>query len=157
MRNLTPRQMHVLLLLSKGYNYAAIAEQIGISNEAVHTHAFNLRMRTHINIHDMEACKKALGELKYIRAQDKPTPAQMQVLQRVAKGQSHASIAKELKLSIGTVMNAASLGMKRLNSGGRWSSSGPNFRCREQLHAALLAIQTGELKEITDPMADPAF
>lgn len=59
--DLTPREADVLQLLSKGLLYKEIANQLGISNETVRRHCFNIYDKLHVH-NRTEALNKYFGK-----------------------------------------------------------------------------------------------
>lgn len=119
MLHLTHREKHVLLMLSQGHNYNAIAEKLKITHSCLYQHTNHLRKKTGIkDTSDPKECAQYLHGFKPV-PDSVLTPAQTQILRYVIlKGRSYRQVAEDLGLSIGTVMNTVSQGRQRFKY--RW-------------------------------------
>ncbi len=111
--NLPPRQLEILRMLAEGYKGMQIKSILGMSAPCYHVHCYQIRQKTGIKDHkSMEACMEYL--VTYKRHLVTPTPQQQKVLALLRDGKKYREIADTLGISVGTVMNHASMGRFRL-------------------------------------------
>lgn len=111
---LTTKEYSILRLLSEGFTYNEVCFRLKITGSCLHAHTNNIRRKTGIK----DTKSKSECE-RYLMAAPRtprhgPTSAQTTVLRMILQGMTYKAIAKELKLSVGTVMNSASQGRKRI-------------------------------------------
>lgn len=153
MEKLTPREIDILLLLSKAHNSAFISQKMGIARSCVYQHISNLRRKTGIqNLDDPREVNQYLNDPDHPPLDPHgPTRAQLRVLRRLAQGMSYRDIATELKLSLGTVMNTASQARKRAGL----TPAAQRRALDAQRYLDKLERPPAPL--YADPMSDPAF
>jgi predicted DNA-binding protein YlxM (UPF0122 family) len=118
---LTAQQKSILKLLSQGYSYTEIAQRVGIKQECLHTHCFQIREKTGIvNTKNSAECRKYWTEvlpLKERRFPDPhmtgPTKSQLEAMSLKAGSYSVAQMASTLGICNQAVHNHISLGCKR--------------------------------------------
>lgn len=150
---LTNQQSKLLHLFAEGHSYASAAKALDISLACVQTHASNLRKATGIiNLHDKTECLRYLGRIRHPDFRAGPTPRQLEVLRLMVAGHSRKSIAPRMGLSLGTIINAASQGRRRLSTAlGERSNSHTDLQTLLRTWEEKMGIHS-EPSAVTDPM-----
>jgi len=144
--SLTKRELQVLELLAGGASYDSIRHHLNVSPANLHLICYHIRTKAGIaDTKNVEQCKKALASYKPRAVH--PTPLQVKVMRLYAEGMKYKDIAVALDSHINTMMNACSLGCKRLGIREKGIAS----------RRALIREALGMDGVKPDPMADEMF
>ena len=140
--HLPPRQLKILELLSEGYKGEQIRSILRMNGPTYHTHCHRIREKTGIRDHkDQDACFNYL--LTYKPYLVGPTPAQLLVLEYLRDGKSYEEIKTLMSITVGTAMNHASQGRKRLGVDSQQV-------VRRQLEGLAMDAEQGASKNVDD-------
>jgi len=125
-KRLTPRELRILRLLSRGESYDKIRETMEITHQNLYSTCAIIRRKTGIGeTRDHEECRKVLRVLHstLVEQGEKPEalpprspapfPCQLAVMRLVASGKKYKEIARLLNIQVQCAQNYASEGAKR--------------------------------------------
>jgi len=146
---LSHTERKVLSFLALGHNYQYITQKLGKSPANINTVCDHIRKNTGILCtRDAEECANFLRGIKHTQKRALVvTPAQLEVLELLARGMTFEKMAKETGLSIHTLRNHATTGCAR---------AGLSYKGRGEQRVAAIKAYLESREAATDALATVA-
>lgn len=112
MENLSPREERVFSLLKQGRTYKQVAKFLNLTLSNLHCICWRIRKKTGCDTKDQAQLRATTT--RHTLHRRRVTPAQLEILQLVAEGMTHAQIARALHKQPQTVSTQAADGFRRI-------------------------------------------